>query len=106
MDGPNPSERDIKVLIHTLTYCVQFEKVTSINGKRLHISSSQENKLKYKMHDFEYEKNNFVEESSVKNIIIYHPRARFIFFYNSFSVFLEMSLVLSRNEENVVSLLV
>ena len=55
MDGHNPSEVDISFLIPAPTYCLQFEKVSSINGKRLHFSSNQENKIKYKMHNFKYE---------------------------------------------------
>ena len=86
MDGPNPSEMDIKVFIPAPTYCLQFEKVTSINGKDYKFPLVRKLK-KYKLHDFEYENNNFVRESNVKNMIIHHPRARFIFFYISSSVF-------------------
>ena len=62
------------------------KKVSSINGRRLHICSSQESKIKDKMHDFNYENNN-VYEKNVKKINIYQPRAHFIIIYNSSSVY-------------------
>ena len=51
MDGPNPSEMDIRVFIPTPTYCLQSKKVSSIKGKRLNISFVWKIKYKYKMHD-------------------------------------------------------
>ena len=87
MDGPNPQEMDIKVFIPPPTYYSQFEKMSSINGKRLHISSTQENKIKYKMHDFKNKIIMFVREIIAENINIYHPRAHFIVIYSISSVF-------------------
>ena len=69
---------DIKVFIPVPTFCLQFEKAPSINGKKVHVFSCQENKRKCKMHDFKYESNIIVRENSVKNINIYHLRAHFI----------------------------
>ena len=62
-------------------------KVSSKNGKRLHISSSQENTLNYKMHDSKYENNKIVYKNKVKKINNYNLRAHFILIYNSSLVF-------------------
>ena len=45
MDGPNPSEMDIKVLIPALTFDLQSEYYTSINGKTI-ISNRNAKKFK------------------------------------------------------------
>ena len=87
MDGPDPSKMDIKVFIPTPIHCLHFEKVSSIDGKRLHSSSCRENKIKYKMHDFMYQNNNILSENSVKIINDHHPRPHFIVIYSSSSLF-------------------
>ena len=55
--------------------------MSSINGISLYISSSQENKIKNKIHDFK-------NETNMENINNYHPGAHFIIIYNSSSVFI------------------
>ena len=60
--------------------------MSSLNGKKLRISSSQEYKIKYEMHDFKHENNKIVHENIVKNKNNHQPRAHIIMIYNSSSV--------------------
>ena len=46
MDGPTPSAMDIKLHNTGPIYCLQLEKVSSLNGERLHTSYSQEKTIK------------------------------------------------------------
>ena len=62
-------------------------KVSSINGKRLHVSSSQENEIENKMDDFRYEKNKYVYENNAEKLNNFHPRSHLITTYKSSSVF-------------------
>ena len=69
------------------TFCLQFEKMCSINGRRLRISSKEESRKKYILQDFKFENNTIVQEDNVENINTRHPRAHFFFIYNGSSVF-------------------
>ena len=55
MDGPNPSEVDIKKLIPAPTYCLQYlSYIFPWLGKENKINKMEKrgNKTKYKIHDF------------------------------------------------------
>ena len=91
MDGPNPSEMDIKVFIPAPTYCLQswYYEFPSL-GKENKITKMEKwrNKIKYKIDDF-----------STKIYLI------IIFMLNSTSVNL-FDFYFFRNEEKPVALLV
>ena len=80
MDRPNPSEMDINVFIPAPRYCLQFEKVSSMNAKGIHFSSSQEKKRKYRMHEFRNENSINVNKVFVRKIFNYHPGAHLMLF--------------------------
>ena len=72
MDGPNPSEMDIKVFIHVPTFFLQLKKVYSPNGKRKRYFLSWDNEKKFQK-DTEC-----MTLKNMANINIHHPRVHFI----------------------------
>ena len=46
MDGPNPSEMDIKMSIPAPTFCLQSKKVYFKNGRRKNISLVRKSEIK------------------------------------------------------------
>ena len=72
MDGPNPSEMDIKVFTPAPKYCLQAEKVCSINWKTLNISLVGKDRKKCKMQNawLKYENNTIEIKNDTKKMTI------------------------------------
>ena len=82
MDGPIPSEMDIKVSIPAPTYCLESKNLYFRNGKRKNISLVRKRVIKKIQNAW------LQIWNKIKIINNHHPRAHFIIFNSSSFVFL------------------